>query len=249
MATLKKNQMHKYLSVLDSDRFGFPVAKLNYTNEDPGQEIQELLESSTQLIIIRLNLSNIALINQFEEIGFKYKDTQLVFNYDLKKPFSESQLNGFSIRKFEVKHLDSLIEMTRKSFINYGHYFADGNLDKSKCLDIYVDWITRCCKDKSVADDVIVAEKNGKAIGYLAVKKFNEKSKYIAGVIGAVDPDHRKMGVFREINSECLRYALEAGATRFENNVLVSNLPVIKSYINLDFYVLRSEITMHYWKG
>jgi predicted acetyltransferase len=240
--------MHNYISKLDSERFGFIVAKLSGNIEKPELIIKGLKEFSTRLVIARIDFTNINVINQLERIGFIYKDAQITFNFNLKNNLPEINHNQFSLVPFNVKQIPELIAITKRSFINYGHYFADERLDKNKCSEIYIDWIKRCCETNETADEIIVAEKDNIVIGYLAIKKhYTNNEKYIAGVIGAVSPEHRNMGVFRAINIESLHLASKMGIDRVENNVLVTNFPVMKTYTSLGYNILRSEITMHYW--
>jgi hypothetical protein len=240
--------MHNYISQLDSTRFGFTVAKFSNNVENPELIVQELKKFSTQLIIARIDFSNIKLINQLERLGFKYKDAQVTFSFNLENKLPPRNYDKFSLVSFKDMHLSQMVDITRKSFINYGHYFADDRLDKQKCAEIYVDWVERCGISKDIADEVIVAEKSNKVIGYLALKKFDlNNEKYYAGVIGAVASEYRKSGVFKAINIESLNLAVGNGANRVENNVLITNFPVLKTYTNLCYSIIRSEITMHYW--
>lgn len=245
---LIKNNIEIYLSKLDTDRFGFQVAKISDSIENPSMILQELKKISTKLVIARINLKKMKLINQLEKIGFTYKDAQITFSFDLNKELPINTHKDFLLTKYNSRHLSQIIEMTKYSFKNYGHYFADEKLDKDKCLEIYVDWIKRCCENTDVADNIIIAEKNDLAIGYLALKTYDNKNeRYVAGVIGAVDPEYRKMGVFQAINIESILLAKELGANRIENNVLITNYPVMKSYTSLSYKIINSEITMHYW--
>jgi len=245
---LKTNNIENYFSKLDTDRFGFRVAKISNNIENPDLIVKELKEISTKLIIARVDFKNIKLINQLEKIGFLYKDAQMTFNFDLQKGLPIHSQNEFILTAYNSRHFTQIMEMTKSSFNNYGHYFADEKLNRNKCLAVYIDWITRCCENTEVADNIVIAEKNDLAIGYLALKTYDNKSeRYVAGVIGAVAPEYRKMGVFQAINIESILLAKKLGVDRIENNVLVTNYPVMKSYTSLSYNIIRSEITMHYW--
>jgi hypothetical protein len=240
--------MHNFISKIDSERFGFCIAKFSSSIENPELIVSELKKLSVKLIIARVDFSNLKLIEQLERIGFLYKDAQVTFNFNLQNKLPEKTYNQFSIVSFKEGHLSDLIKITRKSFNNYGHYYADDKLDKQKCSEIYTDWIQRCCENRDIADEIIVAEKDNKAIGYLALKMYsNDNERYMAGVIGAVAPEYRKLGVFQAINIESLYYAVSLESKRIENNVLITNYPVMKSYTSLSYTIIRSEITMHYW--
>lgn len=240
--------IEQYISNLDTLRFGFKVAKFTNSIKNPCEIVEKLRGNSTKLIIARVELKNILLINQLENIGFEYKDCQVTFNYDIRNNIIKNDFSGFVITTYKKHHLQNLIDLTKQSFDNYGHYFADDKLDKLKCLEIYTDWIEKCCTNDDFADNIVVAEKNGVAIGYLALKTYhNEKERYIAGVIGAVDSTFRKLGVFQAINKESINLAKRIGMDRIENNVLITNFPVMKTYTSLSYNIIRSEITMHCW--
>ena len=240
--------MQDFLSELDTERFGFRVAKIPSDLDNPELVIRNLETLSTKLIIARVDLKNLVMINRLEKLGFLIKDTQLTFNYNLKDYVPRHKRTGFSINSFKECYIKQIIEITEKSFNNYGHYFADEKLDRKKCLDIYIDWIKNCCYKKSFADNIIVAEKEGKLIGYLALKTYNNTdSKYTAGVIGAVAKEYRKEGVFQAINTASMNWAKSEGSERIENNVLITNFAVQNTYLKLKFSIIRSEVTMHYW--
>jgi len=240
--------LNKYISALDTERFGFTVAKLPGTGENVDKILEDLRGVNTKLVIIRIDLADLALLNKLERSGFETKDVQLTYNFDLAKEIPAHKPSGFTLRAFRPEDIPQITAIAETSFNNYGHYFADEKLDRKKCFDIYADWTQRSCVDKAIADEIIVAEQSGKLLGFLSLKiKEEGKGSYAAGVIGAIDPVWRKGGVFRAINIESLNWAKKLGLTRVENNVLAVNYPVNGTYISLNYKIIRSEITLHYW--
>lgn len=238
----------EYISQLDTQRFGFKIAKLNLFNEDTALLIDKLKEVDVKMIIIRVDASDIEIINILEKIGFIVKDVQLIYNYVFKEDneIKYYNKNNLILREFVENDLPQIIEITRHSFNNYGHYFNDNKLDRVKCLEVYLDWAKNCCLNKTVADKVIVAEKDNKIAGYLAFKHFINEN-YTFASLGAVNPDFRKLGVFQAINIEGLKMARDLDLKSVRTNVLNTNYPVNGTYIDLGFKIIKSEITMHLW--
>ena len=154
--------MNKYISVLDTERFGFTVAKLPNTGENIEPILKGLKEFNTKLVIIRIDSTNIRLLNKLEKLGFETKDVQLTYNFDLTKEIPLHKPYEFTLRVFNSNDIPQIIRIAEISFHNYGHYAADEKLERQKCFDIYTDWAKRSCMDKSIADEIIVAEKSDK---------------------------------------------------------------------------------------
>lgn len=236
----------KYHSVLDTERFGYNIAKINSFDTPIKDLLNELKLNNYKLILSKVNANDIKLINDLESNGFMLKDIQLTYQFELAEPINFSPSNDVKIRNAELSDKMSLFEIAMKSFENYGHYAVDENLDAQKCKEIYGDWIIRSY-DKNVADNILVAEINGQIAGFLSHKIYNNKFKYAAGGIGAVDPKYRNKDVFRAITISGLNWALANNCKWVEHNVLVTNYPVNRSFCKLGFKTSNSFITFHKW--
>ncbi|MCU4175089.1 GNAT family N-acetyltransferase [Carboxylicivirga sp. N1Y90] len=239
--------LKQYISDLDTKRFGFNIAKINDIDILLNPKLKIFANKiGIKLIISRQSVENIQAINKLEAIGFKTKDYQHTFSYNLKKEIPIFQSKSFNLREAEIKDGEAIKNIAQNSFYNYGHYFSNEMLDKSNCLEVYTDWAYRSLTDKSIADHMIVAEQNEKILGFLSFKIFhNNRESFAAGGIGAVSQEARGLGVFKGINIEGLRWAKNNGIDRMEHNVLVNNYPVNNSYIGLGFKVIRANTTLH----
>lgn len=241
-------KVDQYISQLDSKRFGFNIAKLNFFSTDIKSLLSELRELDVKMIISRIDAMNLTVLNNLERNGFLIKDVQLIYNLKLSDyiiPRNDNR-GDFILRDYCDKDLSQMVEVTKNSFDNYGHYFNDELLDRDKCLEVYSDWITNCCIDSNFADKIIVAEKDNKIAGYLVFKHYLNEN-YSFAMLGAVNPEFRKLGVFKAINLEGIKFAKENGIQNVRTNVLNTNYQVNGTYIDLGFKLIKSEITMHCW--
>ena len=104
-------------SKIDSDRFGFKVAKTDgeiFRNLSTEKIVK--LTNDYGLIIARVNLEDIKLINKLESIGFRLKDTQITYKHNLKNHISKP--TSLKLRDFKKSDIPILVQMAKDSFNN-----------------------------------------------------------------------------------------------------------------------------------
>lgn len=241
--------MTKYLSILDTQRFGFNIAKVNNFETTPSEIIKELKSDGVKMIITKIDCEKLITIQELESLNFRIMDFQLTYKYDLKNySVSDNQIKSdIIIREANLNDIDELVQIAAQSFNNYGHYFADKRLDLEKCQQIYPDWIRRSIEDKNVADVVFVAEQQNMIAGFLSFKIKQETDLFAAGVQGAVSEKFRNQSLFRLLALHGLVWGKSQNVKWVEHNVLFVNYPVNRSFIKLGFIPGNSFITMHCW--
>ena len=244
--------MKNFISELDTNRFGFRVAKINTFNENLENEIIDLKNLGVKLIISRVKCNDINLINKLEDLNFRIKDTQLTFLHDMKNMeeyFSEiNNKNDIVIELATVDDVEAVGKIASQSFQGYGHYAANKGLNKKKINEIYVDWAQKSCIDKKVADYMFVAKIKNRIGGFLSLKIVND-DEFIYGVqhLGAVDKEFRNMDIFRLLIKKCLIIGKEKNHNWQQTYLLSTNIPVIRSYLKIGFKISDSNHTMHCW--
>ncbi len=242
--------VEKYVSPLDTARFGFKIAKIDHYEDSPAALLKALKEFGVQLVLSRISFEHLELINQLENYGFVIKDSQVTYSFDLKKqtiPNLETN-NDLIIREFEGDDLEAVVSLLGESFEGYGHYFADSRLDVQKCREIYKDWGRRSCLDPKTADIVYVASYHDEIAGMLSFKKYAVNGEvYAAGGLGAVSSKFRSRKVFRQLAIQGLRWGKENRLDREEHNVLINNYPVNRSFTSLGFKIVNAYVTLHGW--
>jgi hypothetical protein len=235
-------------SEIDSKRFGFKVGKTDGTIFEKNI-LSELINLNYKLIIARVDFNNIELINNLEDIGFRIKDIQQTHRFNLINDLIIPESCGDSIiREYQDEDLKEIPLLSRKCFNNYGHYFSNNHLDKTKCQDIYEDWAYNSCTNSNIADKIFVSEFEGKINGYLSFKiHTNGDFKYAAGGMGAVDTCFRGKSIFPNLIYTGLVWGKKIGLDWEEHNTIVNNIPVNNSFIKMGFRPHNHVVTMHYW--
>lgn len=243
--------MDKYISGIDSDRFGFKVAKINDWGSNPKELLGSLGAKNIRLIITRIPADDIVTINCLEMSGFQIKDLQVTHKHKLENIPVDNRINssGIRIRDALEKDVNSIENIAQQAFFDYGHYSKNSQLDKAKVNEIYKDWALRSFYDKNVADKFFVAATPDDEIaGFLTFKLYKtDTGMYAAGGIGAVSASFRNQGIFHILVQHGLMWGKELNLTWEEHNALVTNYPVGRVFSSLGFGIASSWVTMHKW--
>lgn len=245
-------------SKIDSDRFGIKVGKLDETFFGNSPLVYDAItyfqDEKYDLIIARIDLTNLDLINGLERRGFILKDIQTILslptkNFDISNFPKKNE--SYMIREMIPSDINSIVDITTASFNPEfgGHYFNDIRLNPKDCTDAYSDWVYNSCINKDIADKIFVSESPyGEVAGYISVKTFyRDGKKYSDGVLGAVNPKHRGNGVFKNLAIHLIEWSKMNKVDGVENNVLIDNYPVNRVYMNLGYRPTKSTVTLHGW--
>lgn len=247
--------MMKIYNEMISERFGVRAGKTDESELSVGS-LDERLKSwgeSLDLVVARIDFTQLVLINQLEKRGFTTKDVQCILRRDSFKdqftpgtPFVRE--DGYVFRDFEESDTQQIVDITRQSFVGYGHWFADERLDQKDSLEVYVDWSYRLCTEHDPSVKIFVAEKDGEVAAYISYKKFVDGDKiYAAGALGAVNSKHRKKGLYHDLSGVGLRWASDSKLDWKEHSVHISNFPVIRSFTSVGFRPHKFVATLHGW--
>ena len=234
-------------SSLDTDRFGILIARTNQIKSENLQAILDFCaENQIKLLIARCPTSEIESVHDMEDEGFRLMDTLVYLRKDLRDHHPQPQQTELTIRTFEPADLHQVVDVARASFAGYkGHYNVDHRLEPKAAIEVYASWAERCCLDPSVADRVLVAEINGKIVGFRAIRiNTPEQAEF---VLSGVAPEARHKGVYRSFVIEGLRWCKEVNAEEVLVSTLLINTPVQKTCHELGFTAYSSYHTFHKW--
>jgi dTDP-4-amino-4,6-dideoxy-D-galactose acyltransferase len=146
------------------------------------------------------------------------------------------------VRDFREEDVPFLCDLARVSHRDSRFYF-DPHFPTDRCDELYATWISRSCS--GFADAVLVAEAEGKAIGYLSCHLDGDSQ----GRIGLVGVEQRSQGL--GVATHLVKRGLQWFAGEGTHRVLVStqgrNVPALRLYERCGFRVTSVEVWFHKW--
>jgi dTDP-4-amino-4,6-dideoxy-D-galactose acyltransferase len=234
------------LSALDEARFGLRTARaMNLSANDLPQVMDFCQDERVKFLIARCPVADLKAVHLMEGLGFHLMDTLVYFRRDLvHSPLP--QRRAVSIRSITEADVDAVGEIARQSFHNYdSHYHADPRLDRPACDAIYVDWAMRSCREKNVADDVLVAEMDGIVVGFLTLKILD--SGDADGRLYAVAPVMQGRGIGQALLIDALYWCRQHSLSGMIISTQITNLASQISWARVGFIPSQSFYTLHKW--
>ena len=235
------------LSPLDEARFGVRSARARLvTAKNLPAVLAFCAANQVEFLVARCPTTDIAAVHAMEAAGFQLMETLLYLHFDLKThpiPKNQSDVLIRPVRPNEVKQVGML---ARAAFANYyGHYHADPKLDPRKSTEVYIDWAVRCCTDPAAANLVLVAETEGKMVGFRALRVNSPTQGEF--ILAGVNPEFQRQGIYHAFIIEGLKWCREQGLEEVLNSTHVANVAVQRACLHAGFEPAYSWYTFHKW--
>ena len=235
------------LSEWDTNHFGFKVAKIETT---PRGQISEIIEQccrkNIKLLICRCNTNDIIYAHSLEEEGFELMGTLVTYSAELENMQTLPIPDRVVIRPFQEEDIGFIADIAAKGFKNYiDHFHADPRLNADKCDDLYHQWAHNSCYDKSLADEVLVAEIGKHIVGFLTIKVMGGEAGEL--VLAGVNHDTRGKGVYQSFIAAGINWCKYRGLSRVESKTQINNYAVQKVWSDLGLRISNSFYILHKW--
>ena len=229
---------------LETERFGIATAKADVDSPD---DLCGLLsfcsDHRIQFLIVHCPATAGGTVRALEDDGFRLMDTRLTFEADLRHRAVTPRES--TIRPLRAGEESALEAIARDAFAGYpGHFHADPRLDRKACDEVYVSWARRC-RDRSVADEVLVAPVEGRLAGFAALRLADPARGEL--VLGAVLSAFRGRGLYSEMTLAGMEWARARRAQHFTAVTHLTNLPAQRSWIHAGMLPVASSHTFHRW--
>ena len=235
------------LSEIDRLRFGFVTAKATFTQaEDARHAIQLSRSHVVSLLIARVPTHCLAAAQELENRGSILTDTLVQFVNKRITPEAVDLPAGYALRlatKGDAPMIELVAAATFRDYL--GHYHADPALDRKKCDQVYSSWAGLSCLDKTVADAVLIIERESEIAAFATLKFVDEVET--EGVLFGVAPQHQSKGLYLCLMRAVQNLSLDATRRRMTVSTQVTNTAVQKAWCRLGYEPWRSVYTFHTW--
>jgi GNAT superfamily N-acetyltransferase len=236
------------LSALDTQRFGFPVAKGTLSEPETGEKVALAARRiGARLAIVRLPAQFLASAQSLEACGAALCDTLVYFRRKLAPGATSGLSPGYACTPAGPQDADELASLAREAFAGYlGHYHADPRLSPAICDEIYSSWAGNSCRDASLASHVLLVRDASNALAAFATIKRHDAGK-CEGVLFGVSPQHQGRGMYAFLIDEASRWSASEGARELVVSTQITNTAVQKVWCRAGFEPYEYLYTFHLW--
>ncbi len=233
-------------SEIDSGRFGVRVARAHIVSDQLSRALDFCAIERIDLLIARCRTSDVEAAQGMESKGFLLMDTLLYYSFDLTKKDIPEDPSEVKIRPFHPNDEADIPRVASAAFKGYmGHYHADVRLDRDQCDAAYCSWAERSCTIDTAADEVLIAEIEGKVSGF-ATLRLNSPQE-VEGMLFAVAPESQGKGICGSFMIRSLQWTRAQGAERMVISTQVTNVSMQKVWCRTGFEPSHSYYTFHKW--
>lgn len=231
----------------DAKHFGLPIA--SFGPEGPTDVAPALMWAQDQriaMMMARCDTASSETVHALESSGFQLMDTYVRYAFDFAKKDIQADKGSIPVRSFLPGDISQIEQVAIQSFGGYmGHFHADARLSRDRCDTVYSEWAANSCRDKKLADDVLVAVREGEILGFATMKGIGPTAS--EGILFGVAPKAQGLGIYRSFMVHGMRWSKERGYAMMEVGTQVNNYAVQKVWQRLGFEIHGSGHTFHRW--
>lgn len=231
----------------DTDHFGVRIGRVRQHRLTRAslQDILEWQEShALDCIYFLADLDDSETMRLAQNSDFQLVDIRLTLElaFGRSHPANVQRADREIIRAFQPVDIPVLEAIAKRSYTGTRFYF-DRNFPRDKTEMMYGIWIRRSCE--GLADEVLVAEARGQAVGYITCKVVNENDGEI-GLMG-VTAHARGRGVGRLLVHAALHWFAARKIQAVQVVTQGRNVPAQRLYQTCGFVTRSVQLWFHRW--
>jgi dTDP-4-amino-4,6-dideoxy-D-galactose acyltransferase len=241
----------RYLS-WDSEFFGNKIAQVVGQHLSPEQVVRIQMwceQNEIECLFLLAGSDHDETIMLAEKNGFHLVDVRMTFvlrNLTASNRSMSGASSGSGIRLRAVQSADiARLETIARTAHQDSRFYYDHHFPSSRCSDLYATWIRRSCED--FADQVLIAEIHGDAVGYITCSRLSEEMyKGAIGLLG-VDSAARGNGVGPALVNCAVEWFVGEGIQEVQVVTQGRNIPAQRMYQRCGFLTHSVQHWYHRW--
>jgi len=214
--------------------------------------LSELKEKGIIHVSTKADIYDITTVHALEMASFELMDTTVIYAFDFRKPQIPQFENQCTLRLAKSEDENALLRIAAISFsrtrLSDDRFHADPDLSEDKSDALYVEWIRNSIRG-DIADAIIVAELEGKPVGFTTIENFRARAEEVgvnigALILSAVLPEARGRGVYTSMIRKGLEY-LRPMVEIAELGTQITNFAVQKAWSTLGFKLASGTYAFH----
>jgi ribosomal protein S18 acetylase RimI-like enzyme len=242
----------RWLSII----FGKPVFKVEALPTAPMQNdsfphLGELIkrharQQSSSIYYAKVDTEQIEVVRQLSLAGLYVVDVNVTFTMDAKAPLTPDasvEPSGLSIREIEVSDHEETLEIAGSCF-QYSRFHLDPFVSLPIANQVKRDWILNYIKHQR-GERLFVALVGGRPAGFLAVIASEMKNKRVCTIdLIGVSRNFQRRGIGQALTAFFIKHYRER-ADYLQVGTQAANIPSMRLYQKLGFYISRTQYVMH----
>jgi len=193
-------------------------------------------------------------VHAFEEDGWRLVDSTLEFAWEAGKTNPGDVDARITLRAPEAG--DRALRAMTKDVYTHSirtRFLADPWLSAERTGELYARWYENAL-DGTFADHVVIAELDGRAVGFNMLKTERDLSRiagrgFAAHGIAAVDPAARGLGALPAMLHETTEWFGAQGGQITRGRVLINNQSMQRGCLKSGGFIAQAFHTFHLWLG
>jgi hypothetical protein len=234
-----------------SARESYPMSR-QFADALMGAALGWLRNERVVFTTLRTAAPELPVIHAAEAHGFRLIDNGITALYH-KDSFTNYQQEGYDIRLFEYRDLDTILDITRDAFIQ-DRFHLDPRIPYETAEELKQLWVRRCCTQPRDQEWVLIAERKGLVKGYFQYE-YNREFSEATGIglydygPAAVARDRSALGAYYALLSYAVADSIRRGGTYAMTRVPFGIQPILKLTLRLGPAFMTNDLTFHHWRG
>lgn len=234
---------------LESALFAIPVYAASIDSAlDATRVIDAARARSDGLIVVRAPASATDAIHELERHGGLLCDVLQTFTKQIVSDPDAVAEHTTLIDTRIASSADATIlhALGNEAFAGFsGHWHADKRLPTHLADTLYARWSADLARDESGATRVIIADRNGTSIGFLALERSGEARWRVP--LTCVDPRNRGFGILRAMLSIASANIARSGGGWIDYETQITNVTALRAISRAGFEPGTARLTFHLW--